>query len=142
MIGTRVKLGRVKDEKAAKDGFKRTSKTNGKTYDIEKIVVLEVLELPAEGKTATSGKSGAFNVAKEAETVIKAVLDGQGVKTKKRLGTMILSRLADNPNRDAIYQWLFDDKNLALLDEQDVINYDKAAGTVQLLSEVAAGVGA
>ncbi len=139
MIGTRVKLGRVKDEKAAKDGFKRTSKTNGKTYDIEKIVVLEVLELPAEGKTGATGKSGTFDLESEAEKTLTAVLTGKGVKTKKRLGTMILSHLADHAHRDAIYQWLFDDKNLASLHADDVIVYDKAAGTVALPSEALVG---
>ncbi len=139
IIGTRVKLGRVKDEKAAKDGIKRKDK-NGKNWDIEKVVVLEVLELPKEGNTTVSGKTGgSFDVAEESEKVLKAILKGKEPKSKKRLGTMILSHLADHAHRDAIYQWLFDDKNLASLHADDVIVYDKAAGTVALPSEALVG---
>lgn len=140
IIGTRCKFGTKKNEKMKAENKQRTGK-NGKKYDYEDIVVTEVIELPAEGtkapgKTTASSKAEAFDVAEQGELTIQKILKGKGVKSIRRLGTMVLSELADNTHRDEIYGWLADKANLDAMAKDDIIVYDKANGTVALPSEV------
>lgn len=143
IIGTRCKFGQKKNEAMKAAGKQRTDKKTGKKYDYEDIVVLEVLDLPAEGaKTASGAAKGssapaAVDIAELSELTIQKILKGKGAKTIKRIGTMILTDLVDNPHRDEVYAWLANKANLDAMVADDIIVYDKAAGTIALPSEVA-----
>lgn len=139
IIGTRCKFVQKDNEEATKKLGKRKDPKSGREYKRQDLVVSEVLDLPKEGATAgaSAGAGEAFDVAETGELTLQKILKGKGVKSKKRVGTMILSELADHPKRDEIYQWLYDDKNLEAMMRDDIIVFDKAAGTIALPSEAA-----
>lgn len=148
LYGMRLRLVQEVNADKTKRQGKQKGK-DGKEYDRKDLKVATVHSLPEEapakpaakaaGKPAAAaskpaGKPAAaakkVNIGELAESTLKGILqanDGKILKTK--LSMAILKALNNDPSRDAVREFLFDDENLGGIDG---VTYNAKKGTITL----------